>query len=144
MLPVLGKKAVLEWCMEEGSIGSSYVCPKMWKKYGKERTVRCPEERCFLLQRQASSRKAGIQLVKRIGVIFTTRLPIEIMMICREHPSQTGTLKILNMQHNHTAWTILWNFCIMKIHQLGPGSKPQTYANEPSAEPTATPNRLAL
>ncbi|GFX41352.1 hypothetical protein TNCV_1654351 [Trichonephila clavipes] len=28
MLPVLGKKAVLEWCMKEGLIGSSYVCPK--------------------------------------------------------------------------------------------------------------------
>ncbi|GFV78708.1 hypothetical protein TNCV_961651 [Trichonephila clavipes] len=39
MLPVLGKKAVLEWCMEEGLIGSSYVCQEMWKKYGKERTV---------------------------------------------------------------------------------------------------------
>ncbi|GFX59699.1 hypothetical protein TNCV_1777391 [Trichonephila clavipes] len=37
MLPVLGKKAVLEWCMEEGLIGSSYVS-EMWKKYGKERT----------------------------------------------------------------------------------------------------------
>ncbi|GFW24293.1 phosphatase and actin regulator 2 [Trichonephila clavipes] len=32
MLPVLGKKAVLEWCMEEGLIGSSYVCPKCGKK----------------------------------------------------------------------------------------------------------------
>ncbi|GFX30560.1 uncharacterized protein TNCV_3462101 [Trichonephila clavipes] len=31
MLPVLGKKAVLEWCMEEGLIGSSYVCPKCGK-----------------------------------------------------------------------------------------------------------------
>ncbi|GFW58736.1 DUF1758 domain-containing protein [Trichonephila clavipes] len=31
MLPVLGKKAVLEWCME-GLIGSSYVCPKCGKK----------------------------------------------------------------------------------------------------------------
>ncbi|GFS64494.1 hypothetical protein TNCV_3956381 [Trichonephila clavipes] len=31
MLPVLGKKAVLEWCMKEGLIGSSYVCPKCEK-----------------------------------------------------------------------------------------------------------------
>ncbi|GFX39300.1 hypothetical protein TNCV_3860231 [Trichonephila clavipes] len=39
MLPVLGKKAVLEWCMEEGLIGSSYVCPKCGKSMGKkERT----------------------------------------------------------------------------------------------------------
>ncbi|GFV82290.1 hypothetical protein TNCV_3442801 [Trichonephila clavipes] len=30
MLPVLGKKAVLEWCME-GLIGLSYVCPKCEK-----------------------------------------------------------------------------------------------------------------
>ncbi|GFV93742.1 hypothetical protein TNCV_366431 [Trichonephila clavipes] len=30
MLPVLGKKAVLEWCMK-GLIGSSYVCPKRGK-----------------------------------------------------------------------------------------------------------------
>ncbi|GFU78783.1 DUF1758 domain-containing protein [Trichonephila clavipes] len=31
MLPVLGKKAVLEWRMKEGLIGSSYVCPKYVK-----------------------------------------------------------------------------------------------------------------
>ncbi|GFX80784.1 hypothetical protein TNCV_4694951 [Trichonephila clavipes] len=31
MLPVLGKKAVLEWCMKEGLIGPSYVCPKCGK-----------------------------------------------------------------------------------------------------------------
>ncbi|GFX72225.1 hypothetical protein TNCV_4551471 [Trichonephila clavipes] len=31
MLPVLGKKAVLEWCMKEGLIGSSYVYPKCGK-----------------------------------------------------------------------------------------------------------------
>ncbi|GFX67836.1 hypothetical protein TNCV_1565371 [Trichonephila clavipes] len=31
MLPVRGKKAVLEWCMKEGLIGSSYVCPKFGK-----------------------------------------------------------------------------------------------------------------
>ncbi|GFU31071.1 hypothetical protein TNCV_4879521, partial [Trichonephila clavipes] len=36
MLPVLGKKAVLEWCMEEGLIGSSYVCPKCGKSMGKK------------------------------------------------------------------------------------------------------------
>ncbi|GFX53415.1 putative RNA-directed DNA polymerase from transposon X-element [Trichonephila clavipes] len=42
MLPVLGKKAVLEWCMEEGSIGSSYVCPKCGKSMGKKRTETLP------------------------------------------------------------------------------------------------------
>ncbi|GFX60359.1 hypothetical protein TNCV_4741151 [Trichonephila clavipes] len=31
MLPVLGKKAVLEWRMQEGLIGSSYGCPKCGK-----------------------------------------------------------------------------------------------------------------
>ncbi|GFV32225.1 uncharacterized protein TNCV_1675131 [Trichonephila clavipes] len=31
MLPVFGKKAVLEWCMKEGLIASSYVCPKCGK-----------------------------------------------------------------------------------------------------------------
>ncbi|GFU86846.1 hypothetical protein TNCV_2231711 [Trichonephila clavipes] len=31
MLPVLGKKAVLEWCMKEGLLGTSYVCPKCGK-----------------------------------------------------------------------------------------------------------------
>ncbi|GFX91028.1 hypothetical protein TNCV_5106581 [Trichonephila clavipes] len=36
MLPVLGKKAVLEWCMKEGFIGSSYVCPKCGKSMGKK------------------------------------------------------------------------------------------------------------
>ncbi|GFT34599.1 HTH_Tnp_Tc3_2 domain-containing protein [Trichonephila clavipes] len=30
-MPVLGKKAVLEWCTKEGLIGSSYVCPKCGK-----------------------------------------------------------------------------------------------------------------
>ncbi|GFW28328.1 hypothetical protein TNCV_4639951 [Trichonephila clavipes] len=40
MLPVLGKKAVLEWCMEEGLIGSSYVCPKCGKSMGKKERVR--------------------------------------------------------------------------------------------------------
>ncbi|GFW29914.1 hypothetical protein TNCV_4999541 [Trichonephila clavipes] len=40
MLPVLGKKAVLEWCMKEGMIGSSYVCPKCGKSTElRERTV---------------------------------------------------------------------------------------------------------
>ncbi|GFT04430.1 HTH_Tnp_Tc3_2 domain-containing protein [Trichonephila clavipes] len=45
MLPVLGKKAVLEWCMEEGLIGSSYVCPKCgersatWDQYQSEDSV---------------------------------------------------------------------------------------------------------
>ncbi|GFW98598.1 hypothetical protein TNCV_2757771 [Trichonephila clavipes] len=39
MLPVLGKKAVLEWCMQ-GLIGSSYVCPKCGKSMElRERTV---------------------------------------------------------------------------------------------------------
>ncbi|GFW03428.1 hypothetical protein TNCV_1739781 [Trichonephila clavipes] len=31
MLPVLGKKAVLEWCVKEVLIGSSYGCPKCGK-----------------------------------------------------------------------------------------------------------------
>ncbi|GFU67749.1 pro-Pol polyprotein [Trichonephila clavipes] len=31
LLPVPGKKATLEWCMKEGFIGSSYVCPKCGK-----------------------------------------------------------------------------------------------------------------
>ncbi|GFW03256.1 hypothetical protein TNCV_463701 [Trichonephila clavipes] len=34
--PVLGKKAALEWCMKEGLIGSSYLCPK----YGKRMELR--------------------------------------------------------------------------------------------------------
>ncbi|GFX62067.1 uncharacterized protein TNCV_2227931 [Trichonephila clavipes] len=32
LLPVRGKKAVLEWCMKEGLIGSSYQCPKCGKR----------------------------------------------------------------------------------------------------------------
>ncbi|GFS88659.1 hypothetical protein TNCV_1462521 [Trichonephila clavipes] len=36
MLPVLGKKAVLEWCMEEGLIGSSYVCRNVEKVWGRK------------------------------------------------------------------------------------------------------------
>ncbi|GFX37777.1 hypothetical protein TNCV_3116271 [Trichonephila clavipes] len=39
MLPVFGKKAVLEWCMK-GLIGSSYVCPKCGKSMElREKTV---------------------------------------------------------------------------------------------------------
>ncbi|GFX33258.1 hypothetical protein TNCV_1796311 [Trichonephila clavipes] len=39
MFPVLGKKAVLEWFLKEGLIGSSYVCPKCGKSMElKERT----------------------------------------------------------------------------------------------------------
>ncbi|GFW14334.1 hypothetical protein TNCV_974871 [Trichonephila clavipes] len=41
MLPVLGKKAVLEWCMEEGLIGSSYVCPKCGKVWERKNGVTC-------------------------------------------------------------------------------------------------------
>ncbi|GFS76776.1 hypothetical protein TNCV_4423881 [Trichonephila clavipes] len=32
MLPVIGKKAVLEWCMKEGLFGSSYACPECRKR----------------------------------------------------------------------------------------------------------------
>ncbi|GFW71471.1 hypothetical protein TNCV_3459971 [Trichonephila clavipes] len=40
MLPVLENKAVLEWCMKEGLIGSSYVCPRRGKSMElRERTV---------------------------------------------------------------------------------------------------------
>ncbi|GFW78973.1 hypothetical protein TNCV_214061 [Trichonephila clavipes] len=45
MLPVLGKKAVLEWSMKEGLIGSSYVCPKCGKSIElRERTGAIKEE----------------------------------------------------------------------------------------------------
>ncbi|GFY02394.1 hypothetical protein TNCV_3502751 [Trichonephila clavipes] len=41
MLPVFGKKAVLEWCMKKGLIGSSYVCPKCGKSMElRERTAK--------------------------------------------------------------------------------------------------------
>ncbi|GFT44275.1 transposable element Tcb1 transposase [Trichonephila clavipes] len=49
MLPVLGKKAVLEWCMEEGLIGSSYVCPKCGTSMGKKE--RC-NNRIVMAQRK--------------------------------------------------------------------------------------------
>ncbi|GFW00585.1 hypothetical protein TNCV_2283311 [Trichonephila clavipes] len=55
MLPVLGKKAVLEWCMKEGFIGSSYVCPKCGKSMGKkERAVGS------LVVRASDSRPEGL------------------------------------------------------------------------------------
>ncbi|GFU76599.1 uncharacterized protein TNCV_1940871 [Trichonephila clavipes] len=50
MLPVLGKKAVLEWCMKEGLIGSLYVCPKC----GKSRELR---ERTAVVSNTITSRK---------------------------------------------------------------------------------------
>ncbi|GFW42855.1 hypothetical protein TNCV_1212621 [Trichonephila clavipes] len=51
MLPVLGKKAVLEWCMKEGLIGSSYVCPKC----GKSIELRERMETILLERRQTQS-----------------------------------------------------------------------------------------
>ncbi|GFW84191.1 hypothetical protein TNCV_4878541 [Trichonephila clavipes] len=48
MLPVLGKKAVLEWCMEEGLIGSSYVCPKCGTSMGKKERNAFPNLMCML------------------------------------------------------------------------------------------------
>ncbi|GFX12386.1 hypothetical protein TNCV_64321 [Trichonephila clavipes] len=52
MLPVLGKKAVSEWCMKEGLIGSSYVCPKCGKSMEfRERTGKKVNDRfCMVLQ----------------------------------------------------------------------------------------------
>ncbi|GFU13420.1 hypothetical protein TNCV_3980561 [Trichonephila clavipes] len=45
MLPVLGKKSVLEWCRKEGLIGSSYVCPKCGKSMElRERTASMNQE----------------------------------------------------------------------------------------------------
>ncbi|GFV06474.1 uncharacterized protein TNCV_2947971 [Trichonephila clavipes] len=41
MLPVLEKKAVLEWCIKEGLIGSSYVCPKCGKSMELRERTEC-------------------------------------------------------------------------------------------------------
>ncbi|GFU68507.1 hypothetical protein TNCV_323851 [Trichonephila clavipes] len=55
MLPVLGKKAVLEWCMKEGLIGSSYVCPKCGKSMElRERMDIIKMGRTILLERRQS------------------------------------------------------------------------------------------
>ncbi|GFV01526.1 hypothetical protein TNCV_2961201 [Trichonephila clavipes] len=60
MLPVLGKKAVLEWCTKEGLIGSSYACPKRRKRMElRERTVQFSLEcdtRYVLIWRKRGSR----------------------------------------------------------------------------------------
>ncbi|GFS62824.1 hypothetical protein TNCV_3202341 [Trichonephila clavipes] len=65
MLPVLGKKAVLEWCMKEGLFGSSYVCPKCGKSMElRERMVTEIHHRKNLLCGPMSTK--GIQaMIKR-------------------------------------------------------------------------------
>ncbi|GFX90667.1 hypothetical protein TNCV_3194851 [Trichonephila clavipes] len=70
MLPVLGKKAVLEWCMKEGLIGSSYVCPKCGKSMElRERTGIV----IFMWQPKPSSLRAQAQLM-RTETVKTLRL----------------------------------------------------------------------
>ncbi|GFW16028.1 hypothetical protein TNCV_2863611 [Trichonephila clavipes] len=65
MLPVLGKKTVLECCMKEGLIGSSYVCPKCGKRMEyRERTghleFRAPALRVVVgLQLRNTTRQIG-------------------------------------------------------------------------------------
>ncbi|GFW58354.1 hypothetical protein TNCV_2635281 [Trichonephila clavipes] len=66
MLPVFGKKAILEWCMK-GLIGSSYVCPKCGKsmelreRAGKVK-FRLPNKPYI---KQTQGRKSGQVLIRR-------------------------------------------------------------------------------
>ncbi|GFX89966.1 hypothetical protein TNCV_886641 [Trichonephila clavipes] len=68
MLPVLGKKAVLEWCMKEGLIGSSYVCPKCGKSMElRERTA------SFILRVEKNK---NIEISKNSFSSHNTELPL--------------------------------------------------------------------
>ncbi|GFW03376.1 hypothetical protein TNCV_4939091 [Trichonephila clavipes] len=67
MLPVLGKKAVLEWCMKEGLIGSSYVCPKC----GKSMELR---------ERTGATCVAGDSKIRRLDKRYSTCGPPSLFM----------------------------------------------------------------
>ncbi|GFX44398.1 uncharacterized protein TNCV_1394191 [Trichonephila clavipes] len=68
MLPVLGKKAVLEWCMEEGLIGSSYVCPKCGKSMGKKERKRILVHlTLFKLWKESIEKQTSSLYVKNTG-----------------------------------------------------------------------------
>ncbi|GFY19818.1 mitotic-spindle organizing protein 2A [Trichonephila clavipes] len=65
-LPVFGKKAVLEWCMKEGLIASSYVCPKCGKPMElRERTGKSLNDGFEWLCRNRSSVKEENHYVSR-------------------------------------------------------------------------------
>ncbi|GFX50425.1 hypothetical protein TNCV_339601 [Trichonephila clavipes] len=64
MLPVLGKKAGLEWSMKEGLIGSSFVCPKCGKSMElRERTEQWVTQERLLRENDLNVGKA-IEIVR--------------------------------------------------------------------------------
>ncbi|GFU38829.1 mitotic-spindle organizing protein 2A [Trichonephila clavipes] len=66
LLPVFGKKAVLEWCMKEGLIASSYICPKCGKPMElRERTGKSLNDGFEWLCRNRSSVKEENHYVSR-------------------------------------------------------------------------------
>ncbi|GFT88405.1 uncharacterized protein TNCV_1294291 [Trichonephila clavipes] len=66
LLPVFGKKAVLEWCMKEGLIASSYVCPKCGKPMElRERTGKSVNDGFEWMCRNRSSVKEENHYVSR-------------------------------------------------------------------------------
>ncbi|GFT34389.1 hypothetical protein TNCV_2648721 [Trichonephila clavipes] len=74
MLPMLGKKAVLEWCMKEGLIGPSYVCPKCGKsiELKKERLDTLRED-CGIIRKQASTDGGVLWKVVCVDVVQVRR-----------------------------------------------------------------------
>ncbi|GFW97084.1 hypothetical protein TNCV_2697061 [Trichonephila clavipes] len=69
MLPVLGKKAGLEWCMKEGLLRSSYVCPKCGKS----------------MERKNGSGESSHQEIRKllIGEELGDRRPSELLRVMR-------------------------------------------------------------
>ncbi|GFY00048.1 retrovirus-related Pol polyprotein from transposon TNT 1-94 [Trichonephila clavipes] len=66
LLPVFGKKAVLEWCLKEGLIASSYVCPKSGKPMElRERTGKSVNDGFEWMCRNQSSVKEENHYVSR-------------------------------------------------------------------------------
>ncbi|GFV01951.1 retrovirus-related Pol polyprotein from transposon TNT 1-94 [Trichonephila clavipes] len=92
MLPVLGKKAVLEWCMEEGLIGSSYVCPKCGTSMGKKERTK-PEQPD---EEATYKEKLDLQLRKdRCYTLIYTNISSDLKNLIKETTDGVAAWKIL-------------------------------------------------
>ncbi|GFU74542.1 uncharacterized protein TNCV_550811 [Trichonephila clavipes] len=105
MLPVLGKKAVLKWCNEEGLIGSSYVCPKCGKSMElRERTVYATvgfdeHEQMFLSGGQSVAKHLLSSSQANLTLILPTQRRDE--RLSRPCPTRRTTIQPLKLFKNY-------------------------------------------